>query len=89
MQGDVELAAQGLRKVIAEAERVGAAWPLIPARTALADLLLVRGSGVAGQAEASAALALAQGKGLPAWGREVTRLASRSDGVVGQAALMT
>ncbi|MCY1136492.1 AAA family ATPase [Actinoplanes sp. Pm04-4] len=77
-QGDVEVAEQGLREVIAEADRVGAAWPLIPARTALAELLLARGERAEGRAEAAAALALVDVKGLPAWGREAARLLSRT-----------
>ncbi|GIF23659.1 hypothetical protein BJ973_004268 [Actinoplanes tereljensis] len=73
-QGESEVAEQGMREVIAEAERVGAVWPLIPARTALAELLLARGSRADGRAEATAALALVAGKGLPAWGRDAARL---------------
>ncbi|MBB2947254.1 hypothetical protein FB565_007022 [Actinoplanes lutulentus] len=73
-QGDVDVAEQGLREVIAETERTGAAWPLIPARTALAELLLSSGFQAAGLAEAAAALALVEGKGLPAWGRDASRL---------------
>jgi hypothetical protein len=73
-QGDIPSAEQGLREVIAEADRVGAAWPLIPARTALAEVLLTRGARAEGLAEAAAALALVRAKGLPAWGREATRL---------------
>ncbi|GAA2624172.1 ATP-binding protein [Paractinoplanes durhamensis] len=76
-QGDLDVAEQGLREVIAEADRVGAAWPLIPARTALAELLLARGAEAEGRAEATAALALVTGKGLPAWGRTAARLTSR------------
>ncbi|MBL7253465.1 ATP-binding protein [Paractinoplanes lichenicola] len=73
-QGDLEAAERGLREVIAEAGRVGAPWPLIPARTTLAELLLARGDRAAGEAEAATALALAAAKGLPAWGREAARL---------------
>ncbi|WP_433824578.1 ATP-binding protein [Actinoplanes sp. CA-015351] len=73
-QGNAEVAELALREVIAETERTGAAWPLIPARTALAELLLARGSRAAGLAEAAAALALVEGKGLPAWGREAAQL---------------
>ncbi|WP_164842304.1 ATP-binding protein [Actinoplanes solisilvae] len=56
-----------LRAVIADAERVGAAWPLIPAWTALAEL---RGDDQA----ARTAVALAASKGLPAWGRAAETL---------------
>jgi predicted ATPase len=56
-----------LRAVIADAARVGAAWPLIPAHTALAHLL-----GDAG--EARTALELARRKGLPAWERSAAAL---------------
>ncbi|MEU4164091.1 AAA family ATPase [Actinoplanes sp. NPDC026670] len=73
-QGDLTAAEQGLRDVITEAGRVGAAWPLIPARTALAEVLLTRGANDEGRAEAQAALSLAEAKGLPAWGRDATRL---------------
>ncbi|SDT02806.1 ATP-binding protein [Actinoplanes derwentensis] len=73
-QGDLDAAEQGLREVITEADRVGAAWPLIPARTALAELLLTRGARAEGRAEAMTALALVRAKGLPAWGHEATRL---------------
>ncbi|WP_160165961.1 AAA family ATPase [Actinoplanes sp. OR16] len=73
-QGDTDIAEQGLREVIAETERTGAVWPLVPARTALAELLLDRGDRDAGLAEATAALDLVRGKGLPAWGRDAARL---------------
>ncbi|XVV16666.1 ATP-binding protein [Actinoplanes sp. CA-131856] len=56
-----------LRSVIADAERVGAAWPLIPAHTALAAMLGDPGP-------ARTALALAERKGLPAWGRPAAAL---------------
>ncbi|WP_306208216.1 ATP-binding protein, partial [Actinoplanes sp. RD1] len=65
LQGSAEVAEEGLREVIAEATRVGAVWPLIPARTALAELLLARGEREAGLTEAAAALAMAEAKGLP------------------------
>ncbi|WP_305785448.1 ATP-binding protein [Symbioplanes lichenis] len=74
LQGSADVAEQGLREVIAEAARVGAVWPLIPARTALAELLIARGHDAAGRAEAAAALALAEAKGLPAWGRTAAAL---------------
>jgi hypothetical protein len=77
-QGDITAAEQGLREVITEADRVGAAWPLIPARTALAEVLLTRGARTEGLAEAGAALALVAAKGLPAWGRDATRLTGRA-----------
>ncbi|WP_436528770.1 AAA family ATPase [Actinoplanes sp. HUAS TT8] len=64
----------GLRAVVAEATRTGAVWPLVPARTALATLLITTGRDDEGRAEARAALALATGKGLPSWGAEATRL---------------
>ncbi|GIE64375.1 AAA family ATPase [Actinoplanes palleronii] len=67
----------GLRAVVAEATRVGAVWPLVPARTALADLLISSGRGEEGRAEARAALDLVAGKGLPAWGTEANRLLQR------------
>ncbi|MEU4244777.1 AAA family ATPase [Actinoplanes sp. NPDC026619] len=73
-QGHVEVAEQGFREVITETGRVGAVWPLIPARTALAELLLARGDRAEGRAEAAAAVTLAAGKGLPAWGREAVQL---------------
>ncbi|GAA1656703.1 hypothetical protein [Actinoplanes couchii] len=70
-QGDLDAAEQGLREVIAEAARVGAAWPLIPARAALADLLRSRGAQIEAAAETEAARVLAGAKGLPAWIRPV------------------
>ena len=76
-EGDTAEAEAGLREVIAEATRTGAIWPLVPAHTALAELLLARGSTAEGQAEARAALALADAKGLPTWGADAARLAGR------------
>ncbi|MCO8273266.1 AAA family ATPase [Actinoplanes sp. TRM 88003] len=76
-EGDAVRAEYGLREVIAEAVRTGAIWPLVPARTALAELLLARGDADAGLAEARAALALAEAKGLPAWGVDAARLIQR------------
>jgi hypothetical protein len=71
----VELAEQGMREVVAEAERVGAIWPLVPARTALAALLSeLSGRTPEAGAEARRVLDLVAGKGLPAWGAEATRL---------------
>ncbi|MEU8820902.1 AAA family ATPase [Actinoplanes sp. NPDC048796] len=59
-----------LRSVIADAERVGAAWPLIPAHTALAAVL-------GDPAPARTAIALAGRKGLPAWGRSAAAVIER------------
>ncbi|MFI5932238.1 ATP-binding protein [Actinoplanes sp. NPDC051494] len=73
-EGDTEVAEAGMREVIAEATRVGAVWPLVPARTALAELLLTTGSHAEGRAEAQAAVDLAEGKGLRTWGAEAARL---------------
>ncbi|BCY13248.1 AAA family ATPase [Actinoplanes sp. L3-i22] len=64
----------GLRAVVAEATRTGAVWPLVPARTALAALLIAAGRADEGRAEARAALELATGKGLRAWGAEAARM---------------
>jgi hypothetical protein len=76
-EGRVELAEQGMREVVAEAERVGAIWPLVPARTALAALLSeLPGRTPEAGAEARRVLDLVAGKGLPAWGAEATRLLS-------------
>ncbi|XVU21512.1 ATP-binding protein [Actinoplanes sp. CA-054009] len=68
--GRAEEAESDLRSVIADAERVGAAWPLIPAHTALAGLL-------GDPAPARTALALSGRKGLPAWGRPAAELLDR------------
>jgi tetratricopeptide (TPR) repeat protein len=73
-RGDHERAEADLRAVIAEATRVGAAWPLIPAHTALAALLLDLSERDASRVEAETALALVRGKGIPAWGREAAHL---------------
>ncbi|MEV4351929.1 AAA family ATPase [Actinoplanes sp. NPDC049596] len=59
-----------LRALIAEAGRVGAAWPLIPAHIALAELL-------DDPEPARTALHLAHRKGLPAWGRSAAVLLDR------------
>ncbi|GAA0522612.1 LuxR family transcriptional regulator [Paractinoplanes deccanensis] len=65
-----------LRAVIADAARVGAAWPLIPAHTALAELL-------GDPAHARTALDLAERKGLPAWGRSAASLLAHLAGAAG------
>jgi hypothetical protein len=74
-EGRVEVAELGMREVIAEADRVGAIWPLVPARTALAALLVeLPGRVREGRTEAQRVLDLVAGKGLPAWGHEAAGL---------------
>jgi hypothetical protein len=74
-EGRMSLAEEGMREVIAEADRVGAIWPLVPARTALAALLVeLPGRVSEGRTEAERVLDLVAGKGLPAWGQEAARL---------------
>jgi hypothetical protein len=70
--GRPEEAEQDLRAVVADAERVGAAWPLIPAWTALAEM---RDDPEA----ARTAVELAASKGLPAWGRTAQQLLDPED----------
>ncbi|GAA2588865.1 hypothetical protein GCM10010435_79190 [Winogradskya consettensis] len=69
----------GMRTVIAEAARVGAVWPLIPAHTALALLLVEDGRSAEGMAEVAAALELVEGKGIEAWGREARSIRNHAD----------
>jgi hypothetical protein len=67
--GDLEAGERGLRAVIAEAERVGAVWPLIRARSSLSRMLLPAAPAAA-RAEAGRALTLVRGKGIWAWAGE-------------------
>ncbi|MGI5284421.1 helix-turn-helix transcriptional regulator [Nonomuraea polychroma] len=68
--GPAEEAASCLGQVIAVAERVGAVWPLIPARTALSRLLLTLDDTAGAAAQASAALVQVRAKGAWVWGAE-------------------
>ncbi|MFD7075798.1 ATP-binding protein [Nocardioides sp. NPDC059952] len=60
-------AREQLAGVIAECERVGSVWPLIPAQTALSRLLLSTGDAHGSLAQARAAVDQAGRKGLHAW----------------------
>ncbi|MGP3934589.1 helix-turn-helix transcriptional regulator [Nonomuraea sp. KM88] len=68
--GPVENAGACLGEVIAVAERVGAVWPLIPARMALSRLLLTLDDPAAAAEQATAGLALVRSKGNWVWGAE-------------------
>ncbi|TDD24562.1 helix-turn-helix transcriptional regulator [Nonomuraea diastatica] len=87
--GPAEKAAACLGEVIAVAERVGAVWPLIPARMALSRLLLTLDDPAAAAEQATAGLALVRTKGNWVWGAEtVLCLVDAMDalGGVGEAA---
>ncbi|MFB4283337.1 AAA family ATPase [Nonomuraea sp. MTCD27] len=68
--GPADQATECLREVIAIAERVGAVWPLIPARMTLSRLLLTLDDAAGAAEQATAALALARAKGNWVWGAE-------------------
>ncbi|NBE97033.1 hypothetical protein FE391_25100 [Nonomuraea sp. KC401] len=68
--GPAEEAAECLGQVITVAERVGAVWPLIPARMALSRLLLGLDDPAAAAEQATAGLALVRAKGNWVWGAE-------------------
>ncbi|SNT49168.1 Predicted ATPase [Asanoa hainanensis] len=68
--GPAEEAADCFSDVIAVAERVGAAWPLISARTALARLLLTLDDAGAAADHARAAITQVRAKGIWVWGAE-------------------
>ncbi|MCF6468830.1 LuxR family transcriptional regulator [Nonomuraea sp. MG754425] len=68
--GPAERAADCLREVIAVAERVGAVFPLVPARTTLSRLLLSLDDAAGAAGQARAALALVRAKGNWVWGAE-------------------
>ncbi|MGP3914467.1 ATP-binding protein [Nonomuraea sp. 10N515B] len=70
--GPAEEAVSCLGQVIAVAERVGAVWPLIPARTALSRLLLTLNDAAGAAGQASAALVQVRAKGAWVWGAETT-----------------
>ncbi|WP_163632646.1 LuxR family transcriptional regulator [Microbacterium sp. B35-04] len=65
--GSTVEAAERLTELIRECERVGAAWPLIPARAALARLRLILGDARGGFDESTAALEQIQRKGMWTW----------------------
>ncbi|WP_372348526.1 AAA family ATPase [Streptomyces sp. KL116D] len=66
--GPAEEAAARFSEVIAVAERVGAVWPLIAARTAMAQLLLTMDDAVGAVDHARAAVADVRAKGNWVWG---------------------
>ncbi len=68
--GDPEEAERRLRAVVRTAERVGALWPLVPARSALARLLLASGRSVEAAAQASEGLNVLRAKGNWVWAGE-------------------
>ena len=68
--GPAEEAAARLGDVIAVAERVGAVWPLIPARMTLSRLLLTLDDAAGAVEHATAALAHVRAKGNWVWGAE-------------------
>jgi ATP/maltotriose-dependent transcriptional regulator MalT len=65
--GSTVEAAERLTELIRDCEKVGTAWPLIPARAALARLRLTLGDARGGFDEASAALDQIQRKGMWTW----------------------
>ncbi|MFI7134902.1 helix-turn-helix transcriptional regulator [Nonomuraea sp. NPDC050153] len=68
--GPAEEAVACLGEVIAVAERVGAVWPLIPAKMTLSRLLLTLDDVAGAAAHATAALSLVRAKGNWVWGAE-------------------
>ncbi|PZG14032.1 ATP-binding protein [Nonomuraea aridisoli] len=66
--GPAEEALTCLDEVVAVAERVGAVWPLITARTTLSRLALTLDDAEGALAHARAALALVRAKGTWVWG---------------------
>ncbi|MEV1178292.1 LuxR C-terminal-related transcriptional regulator, partial [Nonomuraea sp. NPDC049784] len=68
--GPAEEAVACLGEVIAIAERVGAVWPLIPARMTLSRLLLTLDDAAGAAEHATAALTLVRAKGNWVWGAE-------------------
>ncbi|MFI6790771.1 AAA family ATPase [Nonomuraea sp. NPDC050383] len=68
--GPAEEAVAALTEVIAIAERVGAVWPLIPARTALSRLLLTLDDAAGAAEQATAALVRVRAKGNWVWGAQ-------------------
>ncbi|SEH00462.1 regulatory protein, luxR family [Nonomuraea solani] len=68
--GPAEEAVACLTEVIALAERVGAVWPLIPARMTMSRLLLTLDDATGAADHATAALALVRAKGNWVWGAE-------------------
>ncbi|MEV0622969.1 AAA family ATPase [Nonomuraea sp. NPDC050404] len=68
--GPAEQAVECLREVIAIAERVGAVWPLIPARMTLSRLLLTLDDPAGAAEHAMAALGRARAKGNWVWAAE-------------------
>ncbi|TWD73026.1 putative ATPase [Kribbella amoyensis] len=66
--GPAEEAADRFTEVIAVADRVGAVWPLISARTAMSRLLLTLDDPLGAAEHAYAAVADARAKGNWAWG---------------------
>ncbi|MFC4588718.1 helix-turn-helix transcriptional regulator [Sphaerisporangium corydalis] len=68
--GPAEEAMAHLSEVISIAERVGAVWPLIPARTALSRLLLSLNDAAGAAGHATAALTQVRAKGNWVWGAE-------------------
>ncbi|MGU3646254.1 ATP-binding protein [Microbacterium sp. C23T] len=66
-RGNAAEAVEGLTDLIRDCERVGAVWPLVPARAALARLRLTLGDPQAAFDEASAALEQIRRKGMWAW----------------------
>ncbi|MCW3839030.1 hypothetical protein ONA70_02820 [Micromonospora yasonensis] len=68
--GPTEEAVDLLVDVIAVAERVGAVWPLIPARTTLSRLLLTLDDAAGAAEHAGAALTQVRAKGNWVWGAE-------------------
>lgn len=65
--GNTVEATERLTELIRDCEKVGAAWPLIPARAALAGLRLTLGDAQGGFDEAEAALDHIQRKGMWTW----------------------
>lgn len=68
--GSADEAVRYLEELIAASERVGAVWPLIPARTVLARLLLTVDDTSGAVAQANAALQHVREKGNWVWGAE-------------------
>jgi DNA-binding CsgD family transcriptional regulator len=70
--GSADDARTALLAVIETAERVGAVWPLVPARATLSRLLLTVGDAPGAAEHARAGLACVRAKGNWVWGAETT-----------------
>lgn len=84
--GSAVEAARALRGVIRDAAEVGVVWPLVAARTTLAQLLLVVDDPVAAHEQATLALDLIRAKGLWAWAGEPVQCIVEARAALGEVA---